>query len=105
MLRKLIIATAALGSFALAAPVFAHDGHRDHGRGHFRPHGHHFHPRPVFVAPPRVVYAPPPRVIYAPPPRVVYAAPPVVYPAAPVYHPAPVYGPESSVSIRLHFPL
>ena len=105
MLKKLMLATAALGSFALAAPAFAHDGHRGHGWGHAKPlHFHpgpqHFHPRPVFVAPPRVVYAPAPRVIYAPPPRVAYAPPPVVYPA-PVYGPAP----ESSVSIRLHFPL
>jgi len=98
MLKKLMLATAALGSFALAAPALAHDGH---GRGHFRHHGN-FHPhRPVVVVPPRVVHAPPPRVFYAPPAPVYYAAPPVVYRPAPVYGPAP----ESSVSIRLHFPL
>ena len=108
MLKKLMLAAAATGSLALAAPAFAHDGHRGHGWGHFRHHDnrHHnnFHPhRPVVVVPPRVVYAPPPRVFYAPPAPVYYAPPPVVYRPAPVYS-APVY-PESSVSIRLHFPL
>jgi hypothetical protein len=44
---------------------------------------------------------PAPRVFYAPPAPVYYAPPPVVYRPAPVYAPAP----ESSVSIRLHFPL
>jgi hypothetical protein len=101
-----MLAAAATGSLALAAPAFAHDGHRGHGWGHFRHHDnrHHnnFHPhRPVVVVPPRVVYAPPPRVFYAPPAPVYYAPPPVVYRPAPVYAPAP----ESSVSIRLHFPL
>jgi hypothetical protein len=48
----------------------------------------------------------PPRVVYAPA-RVYHAPPPVVYRPAPVYA-APVYPaplPQSSVSIRLHFPL
>ena len=97
MLKKLILAAAGL---ALAAPVFAHDGGRDWDRGHGWGHHRHFHPRPVVVMPP-------PRVFYAPPAPVYYAPPPVVYHPAPVYaapvYPAPV--PESSVSIRLHFPL
>jgi hypothetical protein len=86
MLKRLILAASAL---MIAAPVMAHD--RAHGRGHHRHHFnhghhfHHFHPRPVVVVPP-------PRVYYAPAP--VYSAP---------VYPAPV--PQSSVSIRLHFPL
>ena len=99
MLKKLILAASAL---MIAAPATAHD--RAHGRGHHRhhfnhgPHFHHFHPRPVVVMPPpRVFYAPAP--VYYPPPAVVYRPAPVY---GPVY-PAPV--PESSVSIRLHFPL
>jgi hypothetical protein len=94
MLKKLILATASL---AFAAPVFAHDGHGRHWQQ--RHHFHHFHQRPVVVVPP-------PRVYYAPAP-VYYAPPPVVYRPAPVYS-APVYSapvPQSSVSIRLHFPL
>ena len=99
MLKRLMIAAAA-GSLALAAPAFADRDDRGHGRHHFkhdRGHRHHFHHhrRPVVVMPP-------PRVYYAPAPRVYYAPPPVVYRPAPVYS-APY--PESSVSIRLHFPL
>ena len=108
MLKSLMIAAAAVGSLALAAPAFADRDHRGDGRHHFkhdRGHRHHFHHhrRPVVVMPP-------PRVYYAPPAPVYYAPPPVVY--GPVYRPAPVYsapypsrGAESSVSIRLHFPL
>jgi hypothetical protein len=86
MLKKLMLAAAALGSLALAAPAFADNGHRGHARHHFKHHSnhhhyHYYHRRPVVVMPP-------PRVFYAPP--------------APVYY-APV--PQSSVSIRLHFPL
>jgi hypothetical protein len=105
MLKKLILAAAAsVGSLALAAPALADNDHRGHRGHHFKQHHrhhHHFDHRPVVVMPPpRVYYAPPP-VYYAPPAPVYYAPPPVVY------HPAPVYGavPESSVSIRLHFPL
>jgi hypothetical protein len=96
MLKRLILAATAL---MIAAPVMAHD--RDHGRGHHRhhfnhrQHFHHFHPRPLVVMPP-------PRVFYAPPAPVYYAPPAVVYRPAPVYA-QPV--PQSSVSIRLHFPL
>lgn len=97
MLKRLMLA-AAVGSLALAAPALADNDHRGHGR-HFKHHKHysHFrhHARPVVVMPP-------PRVYYAPPAPVYYAPPPVVYRPAPVY--APSY-PESSVSIRLHFPL
>jgi hypothetical protein len=107
MLKKLMLATAALGSFALAAPAFADGGHRGHGHGHFkhhhghRHHFHHYQPRRP------VVVMPPPRVYYAPPAPVYYAPPPVAYRPAPVYA-APVYAapvPQSSVSVRLHFPL
>jgi len=97
MLKNLILAAAGL---AFAAPVLAHDGHRDR---HFR----HFQPRVVVVHPRPVVVMPPPRVFYAPPAPVYYAPPAVVYRPAPVYS-APVYSapvPQSSVSIRLHFPL
>ena len=88
MIKKLLLAAAALG---LAVPAFAdngwHRGHNKHWRHSARP----------------VVVMPPPRVYYAPPAPVYYAPPPVVYRPAPVYS-APAY-PESSVSIRLHFPL
>jgi hypothetical protein len=95
MLKKLILAAAGL---LIAAPALADGGHRHGGQGrwkhqhHWKHHGHshgHLHARPVVVMPP-------PRVYYAPPPRVVYAPPRPAYPA-----PAP----QSSVSIRLHFPL
>ena len=76
MLKKLTLAAAAMGSLVLAAPALADDGHRGHGRGHFkhhhRQHFHHFNPRPVVVMPP-------PRVFYAPPAPVYYAPPAVVY--------------------------
>ena len=100
MLKRLMIAAAAVGSLALAAPALADNDHRGHGR-HFKhqprhhAHFHHYQRRPVVVMPP-------PRVYYAPPAPVYYAPPPVVYRPAPVYS-APY--PESSVSIRLHFPL
>ena len=85
MLKKLILAAAAL---AIAAPALADDDHRGYGK-HYKQHYH----RPVVVMPP-------PRVYYAPPPRVYYAPPPVAY------RPAPVYSePHGQVSIRLHFPL
>jgi hypothetical protein len=96
MLKKIVLAAAAL---MIAAPALADGGHR-HGHKHGYKHGHYHwkhHHRPVVVMPPpRVYYAPAPRVYYAPPPRVVYAPP------RPVYH-APL--PASGVSIRLHFPL
>ena len=98
MLKNLILAAAGL---AFAAPVLAHDGHRDRHFRHFHPRAVVVHPRPVIVRPaPRVFYAPPAPVYYAPPPAVLYRPAPVY--SAPVY-PAPV--PQSSVSIRLHFPL
>ena len=99
MLKKLVLAAAAL---MIAAPALADGGHRHGGhpgwkhQHHWKHHGHYARPV-VVMPPPRVYYAPPPRVYYAPPPRVVYAPP------QPVYHPAP--HPEGSVSIRLHFPL
>jgi len=99
MLKRLMLATAALGSFALAAPALAHDGHRGHGQRF--DHHRHFHRHHHFQPHRRIVVVPPPRVFYAPPAPVYYAPPPVVYRPAPVYGPAP----ESSVSIRLHFPL
>lgn len=95
MLKKLLIAAAAV---LISAPAFA-DGGRWQHRQQWKHWKHHPHARQVVVVPaPRVYYAPPPRVYYAPPPAPVYYAPPprVVYPA-------PV--PQSSVSIRLHFPL
>ena len=103
MLNSLMIA-AAVGSLALAAPAFADRDHRGNERHHFkhdRGQRHHFHHyrRPVVVMPP-------PRVYYAPPAPVYYAPPPVVYRPAPVYSaPYPARGADSSVSIRLHFPL
>ena len=64
-----------------------------------------------WAPPPPVYYAPAyyPAPVYYPAPATVYYAPRPVYVApAPVYYapPRPVYhAPESSVSIRLHFPL
>ena len=96
MIKKLLIAAAGL---LIAAPVLADGGHRHerHYKQHYKhPHQWKRHHRPVVVMPPpRVFYAPPPRVVYAPPAPVYYAPPP-----RPVYH-----GPESGISIRLHFPL
>ena len=94
MLKKLILAAAALG---LAAPAFADNGWH-HGRHkHWRQHA-----RPVVVMPPpRIVYyAPAPAVVYAPP-APVYAPAPVYYAPPPVVYPAP----EPSMSIRLRIPL
>jgi len=93
MLKKLLIAAAGI---LVSVPALADGGPRDHGRpwGHWkRP----YYARPLVVPAPRVVYAPPPRVYYAPPAPVYYDAPP------PVVYPEPV--PQSSVSIRLRFPL
>jgi hypothetical protein len=90
MLKKLILAAAAL---TVAAPALADNGHRPHYRHYDRHHYHwkHRHRPVVVMPPPRVVY-------YAPPPRVVYAPP------RPVYH-APAPAPLGGISIRLHFPL
>lgn len=96
MLKKLLIATAALGfsSTVLADPPHWAPAHGWRAKHHHRHHHHGYHayaPRPVYVVPaPRVVYAAPP--------------PPVLYYPAPVYHPAPVH-PSGSVSIRLNLPL
>jgi hypothetical protein len=104
MLKKMLIAAAALGfsGLALADPPYwapAH-GWRAH---HARPY-YYVTSRPVYVVPaPRVVYAPPPPAVYP-----YYAAPVVVRPApvyaAPVYA-APVYPAAPGVSIRFSFPL
>ena len=96
MLKKLILAAAAL---AIAAPALADDDHRGYGK-HYKHHPRHHnkHYKQHYHRP--VVVMPPPRVYYAPPPRVYYAPPPVAY------RPAPVYSePHGQVSIRLHFPL
>jgi hypothetical protein len=100
MLKKLMLAAAAVGSLALAAPVFAHDDHRGHRRHHFKHHYKHHHQHYHRDRP--VVVMPPPRVYYAPPAPVYYAPPPVVYRPAPVYS---MPEPHGQVSIRLHFPL
>ena len=101
MLKKLLIATAALGfsGFALADPPHWAPAHGWRAKQHYYPayrtphYSHYYAPRPVVVVPaPRVVYAPPPPVVYP-----YYAAPVVATPA-------PVYG-APSVSIRLNFPL
>ena len=95
MLKKLILAAAAL---TLSAPVLADHKHHGHHwkHGHHKHHDrHHYHARPVVVMPPPHVYYAPRPVYVAPPAPVYYAPPP-----RPAYH-----GPESSVSIRLHFPL
>ena len=97
MLKKIAVAAAAL---AFAAPALADGWHGDRGRhyGHYRPHPHFAHYRPVYVAPPRVFYAP----------RVVYA-PPVYYYGAPVYYGPPRIGisasPAPGVSFSLDLPL
>lgn len=102
MLKKLLIAAAGI---LISVPALADGGPWHHGRAwkHWK-HDYYGYGRAVVVVPPpRVVYAPP--VYYAPRPRVVYAPPAPVYYAPPpaVVYPAPI--PESSVSIRLHFPL
>jgi hypothetical protein len=98
MLKKLLVAAAAV---LISAPALADRGHGN-SRSHWK---HNYHARPgVGVPAPRVYYAPPPRVYYAPAPRVYYAPPaPVYYAPPPRVYPAPV--PQSSISIRLHFPL
>jgi hypothetical protein len=102
MLKKLLIAAAGI---LVSLPALADGGQWHHGRAwqHWK-HHHHARPAVVVVPAPRVFYAPPAPVYYAPPPRVVYAPPAPVYYAPPprVVYPAV---PESSVSIRLHFPL
>jgi len=95
MLKKVLVAAAALGfsGFALADPPHWAPAHGWRAHHYYAPH--YYAPRPVVVVPaPRVVYAPPPPVAYP-----YYAAPVVVRPAVPVY-PAP-----AGVSIRFNFPL
>jgi hypothetical protein len=95
MLKKLILAAAALG---LAVPAFADGGHGrfKHRWKQHRPQVHYYHPRPVVVMPPpHVYYVPPPRVVYAPPAPVYYTPPPVVH------YPAP----EPSMSVRFRINL
>jgi hypothetical protein len=97
MLKKILLATAALGFSAAALADPPHWAPAYGWRAH---HYHHY-----YYAPPRVVVVPAPRVVYAPPPPVAYpyyAAPVVVQPA-PVY-PAPVYA-APGVSIRFNLPL
>ena len=102
MLKKIMLAAAALG---VSSATFAHEGrwerreewresHFEH-RQHYQPY--YYAPQPVYVLPPRVVYAP----VY---PQPYYAAP-AYYPPAPVYRPVPVYPAAPGVSIRFNFPL
>lgn len=94
MLKKIILALAALG---VSSAALAHDGRgyeREHERwGEHRVERFYVERRPVYVAHRRpVIVEPVRRVIVEPAPRVVYAAPPVAY-----RQPAP--------SIDIHFPL
>jgi hypothetical protein len=100
MLKKILLASLALGfsGFALADPPHWAPAHG--WRAKHYPHGYYYAPRHVYVVPaPRVVYAPPPPVAYP-----YYAAPVVVRPA-PVYRPVPVYPAAPGVSIRFNIPL
>jgi hypothetical protein len=95
MLKKVLVAAAALGFSGLALANPPHWAPAHGWRAHYAPHHYYYAPRPVVVVPaPRVVYAPPPPVAYP-----YYAAPVVVRPAA------PVYAAPAGVSIRFNFPL
>jgi hypothetical protein len=86
MLRKTLIAAAALAAGFVAVPARADNGHH---HGHWKHHKHRYYSYPA----PRVVVVPRP-VVVAPAPVYYYERP------APVYYPAP-----SGVSIRFNFPL
>jgi len=95
MLKKILVAAAALGFSGLA---LAEPPHWAPAYGYRYHHRHYYAPAPVVVVPaPRYVYAPPRPVVYP-----YYAAPVVVRPA-PVY-PAPAYV-APGVSLRFNFPL
>ena len=96
MLKKTLLTLSATAAALVSTAVLADPppwapAHGYRAKQHHYQH-HYYTPRPVVVAPaPRVVYAPPPPVVYP-------------YYAAPVVHPAPVYG-APALSIRFNIPL